>query len=128
MEVNIWSCLSNKSLPELYKHNFSLSAILIDDFDPNCPLQHQQKDLRLAISLGDSVDQPLPVTASANEVRAEQHFKSFYNEYSHTFIDESLTQICGFPHFSCVGVNFFKNKLTLFYKSILLSCFSHLDL
>ncbi|XP_064636113.1 cytokine-like nuclear factor N-PAC isoform X2 [Lineus longissimus] len=43
-------------------------AILIDDFDPNCPLQHQQKDLRLAIGLGDTVDQPLPVTAAANEL------------------------------------------------------------
>eukprot|EP00270_Netrium_digitus_P011463 TRINITY_DN3652_c0_g1_i2.p1 TRINITY_DN3652_c0_g1~~TRINITY_DN3652_c0_g1_i2.p1 ORF type:complete len:382 (+),score=103.88 TRINITY_DN3652_c0_g1_i2:80-1225(+) len=32
------------------------------------PLKHQQKDLRLALLLGDSVDQPLPVASAANEV------------------------------------------------------------
>ncbi len=37
-------------------------------FETNFPLQHQQKDLRLAIDMADSVDQPMHVIAAANEV------------------------------------------------------------
>ena len=37
-------------------------------FETNFPLQHQQKDLRLAIDMADSVDQPMYVISSANEV------------------------------------------------------------
>eukprot|EP00879_Flechtneria_rotunda_P023470 GHRR01024826.1.p1 GENE.GHRR01024826.1~~GHRR01024826.1.p1 ORF type:complete len:256 (+),score=98.14 GHRR01024826.1:252-1019(+) len=36
-------------------------------YPPAFPLKHQQKDLRLALALGDSVNQPLPVAAAANE-------------------------------------------------------------
>ncbi len=36
------------------------------EFPPAFPLKHQQKDLRLALELADSVDQPLPVAAAAN--------------------------------------------------------------
>merc|ERR1719361_1527086 len=43
-------------------------AILEGSFPPNHPLQHMQKDLRLSINLGDQLEQPLPLTASANEV------------------------------------------------------------
>ena len=38
-------------------------------FDPHFPLQHQQKDLRLVLSMGDSVEQPLYLAAAANEVK-----------------------------------------------------------
>jgi len=41
--------------------------MLDGDFAPNFPLKHQQKDVRLAIALGDQVGQPLPVAAAANE-------------------------------------------------------------
>jgi len=41
--------------------------ILAGDFAPNFPLKHQQKDLRLAVALGDQVQQPTPVAAAANE-------------------------------------------------------------
>ncbi|KAL5012099.1 hypothetical protein ScPMuIL_010650 [Solemya velum] len=43
-------------------------AILNQKYDPHFPLQHQQKDLRLALQLGDKVEQPLYVAASANEL------------------------------------------------------------
>ena len=33
------------------------------------PLQHMQKDLKLSLNMGDQLEQPLPLTASANEVR-----------------------------------------------------------
>lgn len=31
------------------------------------PLKHQQKDLRLALALADALEQPMPVTAAAND-------------------------------------------------------------
>ncbi|XP_061185348.1 uncharacterized protein LOC133197103 [Saccostrea echinata] len=43
-------------------------AILSQRYDPHFPLQHQQKDLRLALLLGDKVEQPLYVASSANEL------------------------------------------------------------
>mmetsp|Transcript_3588 Transcript_3588/g.7879 ORF Transcript_3588/g.7879 Transcript_3588/m.7879 type:complete len:292 (+) Transcript_3588:102-977(+) len=41
--------------------------MLAGEFDPNFPLKHQQKDVRLALALGDEVAQPLPLAAAANE-------------------------------------------------------------
>merc|ERR1719323_1320297 len=41
--------------------------LLEGDYAPNFPLKHQQKDVRLAVALGDAVGQPLPVAAAANE-------------------------------------------------------------
>ncbi|XP_076467824.1 cytokine-like nuclear factor N-PAC [Babylonia areolata] len=43
-------------------------AIMNQRFDPHFPLQHQQKDLRLVLSMGDSVEQPLYLAAAANEL------------------------------------------------------------
>ncbi|KAG1714688.1 putative oxidoreductase GLYR1 [Nymphon striatum] len=43
-------------------------AIIDGSFSTSCPLQHLQKDLRLVLALGDQMEQPLPITASANEV------------------------------------------------------------
>lgn len=31
------------------------------------PLQHMQKDLRLALNMADNLNQPMPLTAIANE-------------------------------------------------------------
>jgi len=42
--------------------------MLEGDYAPNFPLKHQQKDIRLAVDLGQKVGQPLPVAAAANEV------------------------------------------------------------
>ncbi|CAE7195195.1 GLYR1 [Symbiodinium natans] len=41
--------------------------MLEGDFAPNFPLKHQQKDVRLAVDLGDKVGQPMPLAAAANE-------------------------------------------------------------
>ncbi len=43
-------------------------AIIEGGFPTNHPLQHMQKDLKLALNMGDQLEQPLPVTASSNEV------------------------------------------------------------
>ena len=43
-------------------------AIIEGVFQTNHPLQHMQKDLKLALNMGDQLEQPLPLTASANEV------------------------------------------------------------
>ena len=47
---------------------FCLLAILEGAFPTNLPLQHMQKDLKLSLSMGDQLEQPLPVSAAANEV------------------------------------------------------------
>lgn len=49
---------------------FALKAASVQAraYPPAFPLKHQQKDLRLALALGDAVAQPLPVAAAANEV------------------------------------------------------------
>jgi 3-hydroxyisobutyrate dehydrogenase-like beta-hydroxyacid dehydrogenase len=45
-----------------------LPKIIAGDFQPQFPLKHQQKDLRLALELGASHDQPLPVISAANDL------------------------------------------------------------
>lgn len=43
-------------------------AVLAGNYSANFPLKHLQKDLRLAIQLGDDKQLPLPSVATANEV------------------------------------------------------------
>ncbi|TRY70634.1 hypothetical protein TCAL_17284 [Tigriopus californicus] len=43
-------------------------AIIEGAFPTHHPLQHMQKDLKLALNMGDQLEQPLPLSASANEV------------------------------------------------------------
>ncbi|GIL77665.1 hypothetical protein Vretimale_6780 [Volvox reticuliferus] len=44
-------------------------------YNPAFPLKHQQKDMRLALALGDEVEQPLPMAAAANAlyIAARRH-------------------------------------------------------
>lgn len=44
------------------------SAIIEGGFPTHLALQHMQKDLKLSLSLGDQLEQPLPLAATANEV------------------------------------------------------------
>lgn len=44
------------------------TAIINQDYATQHPLMHMQKDLRMALSLSDSVEQPLPIASAANEV------------------------------------------------------------
>ncbi|KAL3694956.1 hypothetical protein R1sor_008607 [Riccia sorocarpa] len=43
-------------------------SVIKGSFAPAFPLKHQQKDMRLALALGDEVAQTMPVAAAANEV------------------------------------------------------------
>ncbi|XP_032826139.1 cytokine-like nuclear factor N-PAC isoform X9 [Petromyzon marinus] len=43
-------------------------GILQGDYEPNSSLKHVQKDLRLAIAMGDMLHQQTPVAAAANEM------------------------------------------------------------
>lgn len=43
-------------------------AMIQQKFPPAFPLKHQQKDMRLALALGDDVGVSMPVAAAANEV------------------------------------------------------------
>lgn len=47
-----------------------LPDILQGNFKPDYYLKHIQKDLRLAISMGDMANHPTPMAAAANEVRS----------------------------------------------------------
>jgi glyoxylate/succinic semialdehyde reductase len=42
-------------------------AMMSKNYAPAFPLKHQQKDMRLALALGDQVGQSMPVAAAANE-------------------------------------------------------------
>lgn len=57
----------------LYFHNFNSffhfeTAIIKGDYATNHPLLHMQKDLKLALQMSETVEQPLPLTATANEI------------------------------------------------------------
>ena len=43
------------------------AMLLKGDYSTSFPLKHMQKDIRLAVALGDQLDQPLPTAAIANE-------------------------------------------------------------
>lgn len=43
------------------------AMLLAEDYTTSFPLKHMQKDLRLALALGDELAQPLPSAATANE-------------------------------------------------------------
>lgn len=45
--------------------------ILQGNFKPDYYLKHIQKDLRLAISMGDMANHPTPMAAAANEVQLQ---------------------------------------------------------
>ena len=55
-------------------------------------LKHQQKDMRLALALGDEVAQPMPVAAAANEVKRKLHLWVY---------DENLRTHCLFHLKNC---------------------------
>lgn len=43
-------------------------SMIKGEYPPAFPLKHQQKDMRLALALGDELAQTMPVAAAANEV------------------------------------------------------------
>lgn len=43
-------------------------AMIQSNYPPAFPLKHQQKDMRLALALGDENAVSMPVAAAANEV------------------------------------------------------------
>lgn len=43
-------------------------SMIQSSYSPAFPLKHQQKDMRLALALGDENAVPMPVAAAANEV------------------------------------------------------------
>lgn len=49
--------------------NFEIFPAMVDPRSShvNLPLQHMQKDLRLAINMSDNLNNPMPLTTIANE-------------------------------------------------------------
>lgn len=54
-----------------------LPDILQGNFKPDYYLKHIQKDLRLAISMGDMANHPTPMAAAANEVQLSAFSSKF---------------------------------------------------
>lgn len=50
------------------------------EFPTHQPLSHMQKDLRLALGMSESLDQPLPIIATINEL-FKQAKRSGYSEH-----------------------------------------------
>lgn len=48
-------------------------AMIQGSHSPAFPLKHQQKDMRLALALGDETAVSMPVAAAANEVMHALH-------------------------------------------------------
>lgn len=44
------------------------TAIIKGDFPTNLALSHMQKDLKLALSMSEPLEQPLPLAAASNQV------------------------------------------------------------
>lgn len=59
--------------------------MLAGDYAVNFPLKHQQKDVRLAIALGESVGQAMPVAAAANETFKRAKTKNGEEDFSAVF-------------------------------------------
>lgn len=45
-----------------------ISAMIESSYSTHQPLMHMQKDLKLALGLGDALEQSLPLTATTNEI------------------------------------------------------------
>lgn len=55
--------------------------MLKSNHSPAFPLKHQQKDMRLALALGDENAVSMPVAAAANEVTLLSSQLSFSNKF-----------------------------------------------
>ena len=69
-ELNVSDILQVLDAGALANPLFRLKGggIMADSYTTAFPLKHMQKDLRLALELGDEVVQPLPCTATVNEL------------------------------------------------------------
>lgn len=67
-DLRVSLCYSIDPCIDIQSCTLIFSAILDDNFTSRMSLQNIQKDLRLAIDMGDMYDQPLHVAAASNEV------------------------------------------------------------
>jgi 3-hydroxyisobutyrate dehydrogenase-like beta-hydroxyacid dehydrogenase len=56
------------------------AMLLNENYTTSFPLKHMQKDMRLAVALGDQLEQPLPSAAIANEAFKQAIKAGFANE------------------------------------------------
>ncbi|MDE8603508.1 NAD(P)-dependent oxidoreductase [Marinomonas sp. RSW2] len=56
------------------------AMLLKEDYSTSFPLKHMQKDIRLAVALGDQLKQPLPTAAAANETFKQAIKSGFADE------------------------------------------------
>lgn len=79
--VDLLQCFCLQDLAAIANPMFKMKgpAMLKENYAPAFPLKHQQKDMRLALALGDENAVSMPVAAAANEVRhnSPQHLSKF---------------------------------------------------
>ena len=65
-----WLCFDLQDLGAIANPMFKMKgpSMLQGSYNPAFPLKHQQKDMRLALSLGDENAVSMPVAAASNEV------------------------------------------------------------
>ncbi|KAJ8895248.1 hypothetical protein PR048_000573 [Dryococelus australis] len=70
LELTALACpmILEKGKGKSYIINDDVPAIVEGQFPTHQPLQHMQKDLKLSLLMGDQLEQPLPLTATTNEL------------------------------------------------------------
>jgi len=68
---NNWVIFCVQDLGAISNGMFKLKGptMLQNSYSPAFPLKHQQKDMRLALALGDENAVSMPIAAAANEVK-----------------------------------------------------------
>lgn len=90
------------------------------DFATNQPLSHAQKDLRLALGMSETLEHPLPIIATINEIY-KQAKRAGYSEHDSS-VKNSLKCVETIVYSSFfLGCLFEEQVLTLQSNSILFS-------
>jgi glyoxylate/succinic semialdehyde reductase len=80
-----YTCGMIQDLGAIVNPMFKLKGptMLQGSYNPAFPLKHQQKDMRLALALGDENAVAMPVSAAANEVYLCPNLLVFYRVVKH---------------------------------------------
>ncbi|ESO02559.1 hypothetical protein HELRODRAFT_106726 [Helobdella robusta] len=75
--TEVMKIISHSSISSIFIHEKGIDMIKNRIAEPNCKLNVMQKDMKLAINLSDTVDQPLPVCAAVNELFKKAKAKGY---------------------------------------------------
>ena len=90
-QVTLWQDLGGVANP-MFK--LKGPTMIGRSYPPAFPLKHQQKDMRLALALGDENAVSMPVAAAANEVRL------FFHLFQKNQMLQQQLQLCRVIHYT----------------------------